>query len=155
MQSLFHTIRIRYVMKGKNKSLIALRWNLNTLILMMRLLWQWKLTLWIFLFWKIWKLNSKLNSIQYFLKDALIKVVFPNLATTWWTWHHGPSNRTFTTSSKVRIKAQEVHSIVKLNITCEKKKSTFSKLHHQNGSKFYQFFFMSRYTQYLLHSKKW
>ena len=33
------------------------------------------------------------------------------------------------------------------------KKSIFSKLHHKNGSKFYQFFFMSRYTQYLLHTK--
>jgi len=29
--------------------------------------------------------------------------------------------------------AQGVHSIVKLNTMCEKKKSTFSKLHHQNG----------------------
>jgi hypothetical protein len=28
----------------------------------------------------------------------------------------------------------------------DKKKSTFSKLHHQNGSKFYHFFFMSIYT---------
>ena len=32
------------------------------------------------------------------------------------------------------------------------KKSIFSKLHHKNESKFYQFFFMSRYTQYLLHT---
>jgi hypothetical protein len=47
------------------------------------------------------------------------------------------------------------HYIVKLRTMCEQKKSTFSKLHHQNGSKFYQFFFMSRYTWYLLHSKNW
>ena len=33
------------------------------------------------------------------------------------------------------------HSIVKLNTTCDQKKSSFGKLHHQNGSKFYQFFF--------------
>jgi hypothetical protein len=45
------------------------------------------------------------------------------------------------------------HYIVKLRTTCEQKKSTFSKLHHQNGSKFYQIFFMSRYTWYLLHGK--
>ena len=35
------------------------------------------------------------------------------------------------------------------------KKYTFSKLHHQNGSKFYQILTMSRCTQYLLHRKKW
>ena len=46
------------------------------------------------------------------------------------------------------------HYIVKLRITCEQNKSTFSKLHHQNGSKFYQIFFMSRYTWYLLRGKK-
>ena len=35
-----------------------------------------------------------------------------------------------------------VHSIiVKLNTMCEQKQSTFSKLHRQNMSKFYQFFF--------------
>ena len=45
------------------------------------------------------------------------------------------------------------HYIVKSRTTCEQKKPTFSKLHHQNGSKFYQFFFMSRYTWYLLHGK--
>ena len=39
------------------------------------------------------------------------------------------------------------------NTTCETKKTTFSKLRHKNGSKFYQFFFMSRYTQYLFHTK--
>ena len=32
------------------------------------------------------------------------------------------------------------HSIVKLKTMCNSKKSTFSKLHHQNGSKFYQIF---------------
>ena len=47
------------------------------------------------------------------------------------------------------------HSIVKLNTMCDQKKSSFGKLHHQNGSKFYQIFFMSRYTQYLWHSQKW
>ena len=47
------------------------------------------------------------------------------------------------------------HSIVKLKTTSEQKKSTFFKLHHQNGSNFYQLFFMSRYTWYLLHSKIW
>jgi hypothetical protein len=45
------------------------------------------------------------------------------------------------------------HYIVKLRTTCEQKKTTFSKLHHQNGSEFYQLFFMSRYTWYLLHGK--
>jgi hypothetical protein len=35
------------------------------------------------------------------------------------------------------------------------KKSTFSKLHHQNGSNFYQIFFTSRYTWYLLRSRNW
>ena len=33
------------------------------------------------------------------------------------------------------------HSIVKLNTTCVKTKSTFSKLHHRNELKFYQIFF--------------
>ena len=33
------------------------------------------------------------------------------------------------------------HSIVKLNTTCGQNKFTFGKLHHQNESKFYQFFF--------------
>ena len=51
--------------------------------------------------------------------------------------------------------ARRGHSIVKLRTMCEQKKSIFSKLHHQNGSKFYQFLFMSRYTWYLLHSKNW
>ena len=46
------------------------------------------------------------------------------------------------------------HSIVKLNTTCGQNKYTFGKLHHQNGSKFHQSFFVSRYTRYLLHSKK-
>ena len=46
------------------------------------------------------------------------------------------------------------HSIVKLNTTCGQNKITFGKLHHQNESKFYQFFFMSRYTWYLLHRRK-
>ena len=32
------------------------------------------------------------------------------------------------------------HSIVKLNTTCGKKQSTFGKLHHQNGSIFYDVF---------------
>ena len=48
-----------------------------------------------------------------------------------------------------------MHSIVKLYITCVQKKSTFSKLDHQNGSIFFPIFFMSRYTWYLIHSKKW
>ena len=47
-----------------------------------------------------------------------------------------------------------VHSIVKLNTMCCKKNSTFGKLHHQNGSKFYEFIFTNRYTRFLLHSKK-
>ena len=34
---------------------------------------------------------------------------------------------------------QGVHCIVKLNTMCKQKKSTFSKLHHQNRSEFYQF----------------
>ena len=33
------------------------------------------------------------------------------------------------------------------------KNYTFSKLYHKNGSKFYQFFFLNRYTQDLLHTK--
>jgi hypothetical protein len=33
------------------------------------------------------------------------------------------------------------HYIVKLRTTCEQKKTIFSKLHHQNGSKLYQIFF--------------
>jgi hypothetical protein len=45
------------------------------------------------------------------------------------------------------------HSIVKLKTTCEQNKYTFFKLHHQNGSNFYQIFFMSGYTWYLLHSR--
>ena len=32
------------------------------------------------------------------------------------------------------------HSSVKLNTTCGQKKYTFGKVHHQNGSEFYQFF---------------
>ena len=47
------------------------------------------------------------------------------------------------------------HSIVKLKTMCNGKKSTFSKLYHQNGSNFYQIFFRSRYTWYLLHSRNW
>ena len=38
------------------------------------------------------------------------------------------------------------HSIVKLNTTSGQNKFTFGKSHHQNESKFYQLFFMSRYT---------
>ena len=52
------------------------------------------------------------------------------------------------------FRARGGHSIVKLNTTCGQKKFTFGKLHHQNESKFYQFFFMSRYTWYLLHIRK-
>ena len=33
------------------------------------------------------------------------------------------------------------HSIVKLNTTCDKKNSTFYIKHHQNGLKFYNFFY--------------
>ena len=46
------------------------------------------------------------------------------------------------------------HFIVKLNTTCDKNKSTFDIKDHQNRSKFYQFFFMSKYTWHLLHRKK-
>ena len=35
----------------------------------------------------------------------------------------------------------------------DQKKYTFSKLHYQNGSKFDQFFFTSRYPRYLLNYK--
>ena len=38
--------------------------------------------------------------------------------------------------------------------TLHVKNYTFYIKHHQNGSKFYQFFSQSRYTQYLLQSKK-
>ena len=48
---------------------------------------------------------------------------------------------------------QGCHSIVKLNITCDQKKHTFGKLHHQNGLKFYQSFFISRFTRYLFIGK--
>ena len=51
-------------------------------------------------------------------------------------------------------KSRGDHSIVKLNTTCGQNKFTFGKLHHQTESKFYQFFFMSRYTWYLLHTRK-
>ena len=37
--------------------------------------------------------------------------------------------------------------------TLHVKHPTFYTKHHQNGSNFYEFFFVSRYTQYLLHSK--
>ena len=47
-----------------------------------------------------------------------------------------------------------VHSIVKLNTTCNKIKSTFYIKHHQNESKVYQILFMNRYTWYLLHRTK-
>jgi hypothetical protein len=48
-----------------------------------------------------------------------------------------------------------VHFIVKLNTTCDKKRiSTFYIKDHQNRSKCFSFFFMSRYTQYLLCSEK-
>ena len=40
---------------------------------------------------------------------------------------------------------REVTTLSKLETTCKQKKSTFSKLHHQNGSKFDQIFFMSTY----------
>jgi hypothetical protein len=32
------------------------------------------------------------------------------------------------------------HSVVKLKIACKQENPTFSKLHHRNGSKFYQIF---------------
>ena len=38
--------------------------------------------------------------------------------------------------------------------TLHVKNPTFYIKHHQNGSNFYQSFFVSRYTRYLLHSKK-
>ena len=41
------------------------------------------------------------------------------------------------------------HSIVKLKTICNGKKSTFSKLYHQNESNFFQVVFRSRYTWYL------
>ena len=52
---------------------------------------------------------------------------------------------------KVWHKRPGVHSIVKLNTTCNKK--IYIK-HRQNGSKLYQFIFMIRDTWYLLLSKK-
>ena len=50
--------------------------------------------------------------------------------------------------------AWEAHFTILCVNTCIKKTSTFAKLNHQNGSKFYNFFFMSRYKWYLLHSIK-
>jgi hypothetical protein len=47
-----------------------------------------------------------------------------------------------------------VHSIVKLNTMCNKNKNKNNFKDHQNMSKSFHFFYMSRYTQYLLHSKK-
>ena len=51
-----------------------------------------------------------------------------------------------------------IHSLVMLNTTCDNIYYFYIK-HHQNGSKFYQFLFMSRYTRYLLNrkndNKKW
>ena len=49
------------------------------------------------------------------------------------TWYINPYG--------IKYKTRGVHSVVKLNTTCNKKKSTFYIKHHQNGSKFYQFFF--------------
>ena len=54
----------------------------------------------------------------------------------------------------VRSSHGEVTPLSSWEPRANKKKSIFSKLHHQNGSKFYQLFFMSRYTWYLLHGKK-
>jgi hypothetical protein len=54
--------------------------------------------------------------------------------------------------SSVYYASWGIHSIVKLNNTFDKKKTFYIK-DHQNRS-FFSFFFMSIYTQYLLHSKK-
>ena len=51
------------------------------------------------------------------------------------------------------LEARGGHSIVKRTPRVRQKKSTFSKLHHKNGSQFYHNFLMSRYTKYLLHTK--
>ena len=51
------------------------------------------------------------------------------------------------------------HSIVKLNNHVRTlymlRNPTFYIKHHQNGSNFYLLFAISRYTRYLLQSKKW
>ena len=73
----------------------------------------------------------------------------PSLHLEWFTWFRAHSPIFHLTHSRGG------HYIVKLRTTCEQKKYTFSKLYHQNGSKFYQCFFMSRYTWYLLHGKSW
>ena len=57
--------------------------------------------------------------------------------------------------TKVKILHGEVTPLSSWKPRANKKKSTFSKLHHQNGSNVYQVFFMSRYTWSLLHSRKW
>ena len=41
----------------------------------------------------------------------------------------------------IMLRTRGGHSTVKLETMCEQKKSIFSKLHQQNGSKFYQKFY--------------
>ena len=64
-------------------------------------------------------------SCYYFIRGFIfaIKFSYPSRRLMYWTWS-----------------PRGMHSIVKLNTMCEQNKSTFYKLHHQNGSKFYQIF---------------
>ena len=52
----------------------------------------------------------------------------------------------------IHITGRSLHYQVEHHV--RPKKSTFGNLHHQNGSIFLNFFFMSRYTWYPLHTKK-
>ena len=58
--------------------------------------------------------------------------------------HHGP----LMSSTGNALHCQEEN-----HVRDKKKIYTFSKLHHKNGEMFYQYFLMSRYTQYILHTK--
>ena len=75
----------------------------------------------------------------------------PGEESPWGAWRELATNKE--DGKTLPLHPRGGYSIVKENTTCETKKSIISKLHHKNGSKFYQFFFMSRYTQYLLHTK--
>ena len=91
--------------------------------------------------WSLWVFKMHRNaSVHYSLTSTL--------------WHLDYATHSNRPNSLVLITSRGVHSIVKLNTTCENYKSTFYIKDHQNRSNIFHFFFTSRYTQDLLHNKK-
>ena len=70
----------------------------------------------------------------------------------WWFFFQFEGDKGWSIGGKKK-NHEEVTALSITTPRARQKKTIFSKLHHKNGSKFYQCFFMSRYTQYLLQTK--